>query len=42
MDASCACSARDSRHGTKYWAMSQGFGGPDKEGFMAGFIAVMG
>jgi hypothetical protein len=27
---------------SKYWAMGQGFGGPDKEGFMAGFIAVMG
>ena len=25
----------------KYWAMGQGFGGPGKEGFMAGFIAVM-
>jgi hypothetical protein len=25
-----------------YWAMGSGFSGPDKEGFMAGFIAVMG
>jgi hypothetical protein len=26
----------------KYWAMGQGYSGPGKEGFMAGFIAVMG
>ena len=25
----------------KYWAMSQGFGGLGKEGFMARFIVVM-